>query len=400
MSSESSDSILKLNAGNYHVWYTKLHYLLQEKVIWGIINGTVEVPNSKAFEVAKDKEKAFGIIMRSIEPALRAPARDFMDPKKILDTLEELYGTPSAGTRFNAIKSFLSLSQLPDERIPAFISRVRDAQRTLINSRPSEYTVNDFDSELLTSVLISGTPGYSLLTETLLVKSDLKSNDVEAALVTAEETRLQHTEIAALCTHTTPSTSNLIPMSKSDFYCDFCDLEGSHETKRCWRMKATKRQCSNQCSKVNVAKADTQEEFAGAASVLSTPSIAAADNWITDTGATAHMMPNCHWFKDYKPCQIPVHLADNNVIYAAGMGSVVFRPIIQGKSLRKIELSNVLHVPLLGNNLLSVLTLTRKHNFDVHIQNSTICFNLNNQSLFEATVREDNSAILNGSTIT
>src|SRR5260370_15389780 len=112
------------------------------------------------------------------------------------------------------------------------------------------------------------------------------------------------------------------------------------------------------------------------------------------------MTPNRHWFKDYKPCHIPVCLDDNNVIYAAGMGSVVFALVIQGKSLRQIELSNVVHVPLLGNNLLSVLTLTRKHNFDVHIQNSTICFNLNNQSLFEATVREDNSAILNGATIT
>src|SRR6266478_6204000 len=400
MSSESPDAIPKLNAGNYHVWYAELCYLLQEKAIWSVVTGNIRIPESKAFEASKDKEKAFGIIMRSIEPALRAPVKDLTDPKKILDTLKDLYGTPSAGTRFNAIKNFLSLSQLPDERIPAFIARVRDAQRTLINSRPSEYTVNDFDSELLTSVLIGGTPAYSSLTETLLIKSDLKSSDVEAALVTAEETRLQHTDITALRTHTSPPAPNLIPTSKAILYCDFCDLEGSHETKRCFRMKIAKKQRSNQRSKANLAKVDTQEEFAGAASALSTPSFAAPDNWITDTGATAHMTPNHHWFKDYKPCHIPVRLADNNVIYAAGMGSVVFAPVIQGKSLRQIELSNVLHVPLLGNNLLSVLTLTRKHNFDVHIRNSTICFNLNNHSLFEATVREDNSAILNGATLT
>src|SRR5258707_13744653 len=149
--------------------------------------------------------------MRSIETALRALGKDLSDPKKILGMLEELYGTPSAGTRFNAIKTFLSLSQLPDERIPAFITRVRDAQCTLINSRPSEYTVTEFDSELLTSILISGTPGYSSLTENLLVKSDLKSSDVEAALVTAEETHLQNADIITLPT----STSPLIPSPKS-----------------------------------------------------------------------------------------------------------------------------------------------------------------------------------------
>src|SRR5260370_17641614 len=82
------------------------------------------------------------------------------------------------------------------------------------------------------------------------------------------------------------------------------------------------------------------------------------------------------------------------------MGSVVFTPVKNENVLCQIELSNVLHVPLLGNNLLSVLTLTRKHNFKVHIQNSTMSFSLNNEPLFEAIVREDNSAILNAATVT
>ncbi len=136
MSSDPSDTIPKLNAGNYHVWYAELSYLLQEKSIWGLINGTLDIPTSKAYEAAKDREKAFGIIMRSIEPALRALVKDFTDPKNILGTLKELYGTASAGSCFNVIKTFLSLSQLPDEHIPAFITCVCDAQHTLINSRP------------------------------------------------------------------------------------------------------------------------------------------------------------------------------------------------------------------------------------------------------------------------
>src|SRR5258708_30030222 len=164
----------------------------------------------------------------------------------------------------------------------------------LINSRPSEYTVTEFDSELLTSVLISGTPGYSSLTENLLVKSDLKSSDVEAALVTAEETRLQNADIIALRMSTSPPVPSPKSTSKSDFFCDFCDVQGSHETKRCWKMKAAKKQRSTPHSRADVAKADTQEEFAGVASALSTPSHAASDNWIADTGATAHMTPNRH----------------------------------------------------------------------------------------------------------
>jgi len=102
------------------------------------------------------------------------------------------------------------------------------------------------------------------------------------------------------------------------------------------------------------------------ASALFTPSHAVSDNWIADTGTTVHMTLNHHWFKSYKPCQIPVHLADNNVIYAAGMGLVVFILVKYENALRQIELSNVLHIPLLGNNLLCL---------DIdQIRNSTMCF--------------------------
>ena len=47
----------------------------------------MDTPTSKAYEAAKDKEKACEIIMRSIELALRALVKDPTDPKKILDTL-------------------------------------------------------------------------------------------------------------------------------------------------------------------------------------------------------------------------------------------------------------------------------------------------------------------------
>jgi hypothetical protein len=122
------------------------------------------------------------------------------------------------------------------------------------------------------------------------------------------------------------------------------------------------------------------------------------DSWIADTGATSHMTPHREWFNQYSPCHTPVRLADNNIIYAAGIGTIVFTPIINNIPSRPIEFSNVLHVPLLQNNLLSVLHLTKKHNFEVQIKQSTMTFKLNGQLMFEATVSDDNTALLNGST--
>ncbi|TFK17552.1 hypothetical protein FA15DRAFT_551997, partial [Coprinopsis marcescibilis] len=51
-------------------------------------------------------------------------------------------------------------------------------------------------------------------------------------------------------------------------------------------------------------------------------------HWIPDTGATAHMTPHGHWLRDYKPLHIPVRLADHSIVYTAGVGSMVFEPVL------------------------------------------------------------------------
>ena len=46
--------------------------------------------------------------------------------------------------------------------------------------------------------------------------------------------------------------------------------------------------------------------------------------WCTDSGASAHMTPHCHWFKELKPHKVPIELADNSVVYSEGIGTVIF----------------------------------------------------------------------------
>ena len=97
-------------------------------------------------------------------------------------------------------------------------------------------------------------------------------------------------------------------------------------------------------------------------------------DWNADTGATSHMMPHRHWLCNYTPKHVPIKLADNAVVYSAGVGSVVFHPNLEGKRGRVVEFSNVLHVPHLHNNLLAVLYLTRHSSFVVHINATHMSF--------------------------
>ena len=73
-----------------------------------------------------------------------------------------------------------------------------------------------------------------------------------------------------------------------------------------------------------------------------------------------------------------------------------FEPVIGGKKCRVIEFDRVLHVPALHSNLLSVLYLTSRKGWAVHIFSNKMSFRLHHHLYFTATVNEKNSAFLDG----
>ena len=113
-------------------------------------------------------------------------------------------------------------------------------------------------------------------------------------------------------------------------------------------------------------------ECAGNASARSssTSPTSSSLQWLADTGATSHMTPHRHWVRNYTPLRVPIKLADNSVVYSAGVGTVVFNPLVGGKEARPVEFSRVLHVPALHNNLLSCLYLTKHKDFEILITQS------------------------------
>ncbi|KAI0923982.1 hypothetical protein AcV5_010529 [Taiwanofungus camphoratus] len=110
------------------------------------------------------------------------------------------------------------------------------------------------------------------------------------------------------------------------------------------------------------------------------------------------MTPHRHWLRNYKPLQIPIKLADNTIVYSAGVGSVVFKPVIKGREVRAVEFQRVLHVPRLRNNLLSCLYLTRKKGFQIHIYSDSMHFIYGGKSIFIASIDDNNAAYLDGVT--
>src|SRR3984957_17856647 len=180
--------------------------------------------------------------------------------------------------------------------------------------------------------------------------------------------------------HPLPSTNSSSTACTACFFCGGLHFERDCNEK-CKASEAAKKQLQERKSRFkrkeqakHVEDTDTitsesaqgktaQSEFAGHASALSSStrsqwlkSRACAD-WNTDTGASSHMTPHKHWFRSYSPHVVAVKLADHSTIYSAGIGSVEFQPVIDGIPERPVVFHDVLHVPDLASNLLSLLHL-------------------------------------------
>jgi hypothetical protein len=76
--------------------------------------------------------------------------------------------------------------------------------------------------------------------------------------------------------------------------------------------------------------------------------------WIMDSGATKHMTPHRAAFDMYEV--IPtrnVHMGDDNIVEAIRMGSILVEVMVKRRT-KRIRIKDVLHVPKLHANLLSV----------------------------------------------
>jgi transposase InsO family protein len=163
--------------------------------------------------------------------------------------------------------------------------------------------------------------------------------------------------------------------------------------------------CVHVQQQANAGASTSPPEVAGSASTVASLSSHLSAHivsnasylWCTDSGASAHMTPHRHWFKELKPHKVPIELADNRVVYSEGIGSVIFHP--KDKKLSPILLSDVLYVPQLRNNLLSVLFLTIHRGIKVEIIGTALRFYKMGKLILTATVN-GRLAYLDGETLT
>jgi Pol polyprotein, beta-barrel domain len=98
------------------------------------------------------------------------------------------------------------------------------------------------------------------------------------------------------------------------------------------------------------------------------------------------MTPHRDWLHNYKDHHVRIRLANNDMIYSVGRGDIFFKPIIDGRSGALIKLSDILHVPALQNNLLTILRLSTHEKFEINIRGNQISFALDGKPRLQVTI--------------
>ena len=225
---------------------------------------------------------------------------------------------------------------------------------------PSTFTLKTLDDELSCMAMMHALGDeYKHFTSSLALLTDLNMVKVKMAF--------QNEEINC-CPRTEASASSALSASTSTCHCNpslpctFCD-KASHCQCKCYALQCAKDTYkSSKCSGRQPNQANTTSTASETHSMTlktDTPNVASQDvveragnasfrsidpsdsltllqldtdiDWNADTGAASHMMPHCHWLRNYTPKCIPIKLTNNTVVYSAGVESVVFHPNLEGR---------------------------------------------------------------------
>jgi len=209
------------------------------------------------------------------------------------------------------------------------------------------------------NLLASLPESYNMLVTALEDNSDVPDMDVVTERLLHEERKMKEREYSSTSREKVMTANQ--PKRKG-LKCYHCGKLG-HIKRNCRILQAAERKSKERKDmkqKANKAEVRQREDSSGSESdalvVGQALSASATNNWIVDSGATCHMCNNDKLFVNIHSLQQPLEimLGDGHALEATGQGVVTLEMKLPNGKTRRCKLHDVLFVPKLSYNLLSV----------------------------------------------
>lgn len=341
--------IVPLNEKNFATWRIQIKMTLMRESLWGFVTGSVTVPTTEDArnKFNERKDRALATIVMAIQPSLLYLVGDPTDPKVVFDKLSSIFQKKTWSNKLRLRKTLYSMKLAANMSIHQLLKNFTEIfdELAIIGEAVEE-------EDRVIHLLAALPDSYGTLVTALEAQEKIPSWEVIQEKLLHEEVKLNAKD---LCASTDNALASNVKSIRKNFKCFECGKIG-HIKKNC-RVFLKKLNESKYDTEVNSAEVDQSGyDSCGLISVLSA-CVSGSDSWILDSGASRHMSNSAKCFENliHLKTSIEIKVGDGRIIHGTGIGNV--KIIVKNSS--DIILKNVLFVPKLAYNLISVSQLSK-----------------------------------------
>lgn len=377
-------NVTKFNGTDFGLWKYQMSVFLEYHGLYDIVSGREVRPQERYENWDTTDKKAKYALTQSLELSQIRHVINCRTSNEIWTRLEALYEQKNETSVHLLLARFFEYKMDPNKMtVSEHVSNVEQMARQLedVGHKQDETTII---TKILHSLPVSFRSVISawdsvprneqrlanllprLMKEEQLAKSfgELKINSED--------------ESVALCA----KKSKHVKKPKQDKKtfkgkCFNCNEEG-HTARQCKKPK----QESKQANSASQEKRPSQGDAFTASSSSAFRERPNEDCWIADSGASNHMTFRREWFETFKAINdrtVPITVGNKNIVYARGKGNIKVISTVNGKE-REGTLYDVLWIPDLGRNLLSIGASTKHENRTIIEENQIKIINKKNQT--------------------
>ena len=366
MAESKTVTVVPLSGSNYGTWKVQCRMALVKDGLWGIVSGTETAPAStEAEKFAKfvgRRDKALAIIVLSVDPSLLYLLGDPEDPVAVWKKLSDQFQKKTWANKLSLRRRLNNLRLKDGDSMSNHIKAMTEIFNELaVIGAAME------DEDKVVTLLASLPEAYNMLVTALEASTEVPQMEVVIERLLYEEKKLGEREKSPI-----PSRRVMVASdhkgNKKFIKCHHCGKLG-HIRRFCKDLNKdkNKKESGNQGNKnkgnqVEKGQPGPRKESLG----LVVQSLAASaggiksETWIVDSGATCHMCNNKALLEDFVEFDetVDVMLGDGKVLNATGSGTVLVHTVLANGKQQECILHNVLLVPNLSYNLISVSKVT------------------------------------------
>lgn len=354
---EIKSSIVLLNGKNYSTWRIQVKMALMKEGLWTLVTGMETPPdqsNAAQYEkYALRTHKALATIVLALDTSLLYIVGEEEDPALVWNKIENQFEKKTWSNKLNLRRRLHNARLREGGSVQEYLKELVDIFDELARlGEPLK------EEDKVIYLLASLPESYNVLVTALEANIEVPKMDLVTEKILHEEFKLKSkkqslSEDSGAAYYSTNYRSSR--RSDKKLVCFGCGREG-HIKRFCRFSNHDGNSAKNVNQKVmkvddNLSDSDNGLVVDHICNISST-----GNDWIIDSGATAHMSflkENFNSYEDLKP-PIKVCVGDGRPLEAVGRGNMDIIFILPSGEEKVSVLNNVLHVPQLSQNLISV----------------------------------------------